>query len=292
MALDIMSISAEEALKQLGAANWKVTGSWEQIDIITVGAEWRENTVEQIAEMFVRWVVRGQEVEISHRNDPPWDSSGERRYHHVDPLMLLTKYETLGDWMQNARTGNSTATYMSGVGLHWDFYKSEVNNLISNRVYHLLRAHFLALYASELKAEDEVWEHPEWDYWDDFCLYIEHILSIKISAMTTESIWAQHKLRVLALIDEENRIRDERQRIINRQWQLAKTFWSQHFADTAHQKIEVPQFKELEIEARLRERLLDTDPEIVEAIASVGVPGFFSNSVEAMIKGIAKEALQ
>ncbi|MEL6525820.1 MAG: hypothetical protein AAFQ07_08935 [Chloroflexota bacterium] len=293
MALDIMSISAEKALKQLGHGDWEVTGSCLDMVTITIEAEWRENVVEKIADMFVRWVLRGQEVEITHRNDPYWDRSGELRYHDVDPLILLTKYETLGDWMQNARTGHSRATYTSGCGLHWDFYESEVDDIISTEVYHLLEAQFAVLYASELDTEDEFWEHPKWAEWEDFCVDIEPILVIEISAITTESIWEEHHHRVLDLIDEENRIREEQRKITKRQWQLASDFWHQHFEDaTAYQKIEKPQFHELKIETRLTELLLDTDPEIVKAIARLGVPGWFSGSVEGRIKGIAGDALK
>ncbi len=60
---------------------------------------------------------------------------------------------------------------------------------------------------------------------------------------------------------------------------MMKQFWQHHFSHLIGERIEYPRF----IDMKLEDILADTAPNIVEAIAELGLPGNFSNNVRETI---------
>lgn len=289
MAIDITKISAEEALKQLGNDDWHIKHSLRDNPEFMLSKTWRQSVLDSMASLFVRWVIAGRIFEIHHDNDPAWDRSGSSKQSTVDPLLLLVKHETIGEWMEEEYTGNSVASYTSRMGLFWDTYSDEAQNHIQAEVFYFLEKSFKDAYS--LTEKEEVWDHPDWNEWEEIDIYLQHILIIWVSALSTKTIWSDHESRVRAQIQAETYQYHKEAMIVGEHRQLAAQCWQQHFQDMIDKRIEAPQFEEWHLENRLRQVLLDADPLTVQAIASVGLPADFSNSVKLRVKRIASEAM-
>src|SRR5688572_26778959 len=122
MGIDISKIPDNELLEVLGDGDWILTLPDEYPDVV-ISAAMRQALYDEVAQTFVEWVMRGIEVVIEHHLDPEWDRSGSASRYQRDPLLLLIKYETLEEWLTQAYTGNSQASYVSGCGLFWDTYE-------------------------------------------------------------------------------------------------------------------------------------------------------------------------
>src|SRR5512146_2749353 len=57
----------------------------------------RAALVHAITRLYVEWVVDGKVYEVSHRNDPPWDYSGETLERPTTERERLGLYHTLGE---------------------------------------------------------------------------------------------------------------------------------------------------------------------------------------------------
>lgn len=235
-------------------------------------------------------MIAGREVEIYHHNDPPWDSSGSAKDHIVDPLSLLGKYEMMDDWMENESTGQSRASHVSGMGLFWITFGEEINDFIEGEIYDLIKSELKATY--KMSEEEEAWEHDKWDDWEYVALHTLHIFLHWLSQFSTKDIWATYEISVRAKIEEERIIYEKRQKIMERQHQLANNFWKAHFPDLVGKRLEAPEFDARGVAEHLNVVFQYTAPEVVEAIASVGVTGNFSNSVRYAIKRIAGQACE
>ena len=124
----------------------------------------------------------------------------------------------------------------------------------------------------------------------DVQLGLEHALIRLFGSLTTEETWRRYELAAHEEALEQQRQHDIWMRELERQRWQARQFWETHFADVIGMRVEVPQFRSLSLESRLREILLDTDPETVDSIAALGLPGDFSNSVQERIRKIAQAA--
>ena len=290
MALDVERIEPEEALKLLGDGDWHIKNDDENHPELVFNLQFRQTILDYAANLFVRWVIAGREVKIYHHNDPSWDSSGSARTHIVDPLILLVKYETMNDWMENASTGHSKASYVSGMGLFWITFGEEIKDFVQESIYNLVKANLEAIY--HIPEDEEAWEHDKWEDWEFVSWWVEPICMLWLSQFSTKDIWAKYEISVRTKIAEERIIYEKRQKIMERQRQLADNFWKAHFPELVGQRLEAPEFDARGIAEHLKVVFPYTAPEVVEAIASVGVTGNFSNSIRYAIKHIAEQACE
>ena len=128
MAIDILNLSETDLLPTLGNGDWLIALPDNHPDMI-IPAVLREQLANEAARQFVRWAIGGISVEINHHSDPPWDHSGHAYRHQTDPLVLMTRYKTLQEWLDEAYTGNSRASFVSGMGLFWDTYGDDSHNV-------------------------------------------------------------------------------------------------------------------------------------------------------------------
>jgi hypothetical protein len=286
MGIDITKLAENQLLTVLGDGDWHLTLPTGDPDVIAT-AQWRQDLVEAACCWFVRWVMTGVDIEIIHDYDPPWDGSGSPRRQPADPMMLLIRHDSLDSWMTAEPTGQSRASYLSGMGLFWDTYEDQLQEEIDSRVYHLLRTHWLKL--RDYPDDFELSEDPDWEELFSVELHLQQALRLFVGRITTADAWKQYESVVHAQIAEERRQATIRQAEYERKRDLAQQFWRQHFADLTGQRIEYPEFVGLKLGPRIADILADTDPQVVEAIADLGLPGNFSTHASADIKYIARK---
>ncbi|MBZ0307186.1 MAG: hypothetical protein K8I82_14035 [Anaerolineae bacterium] len=278
MATDITRLDEDELLPKLGDGEWVIAMPEGYADF-HVSAQWRDAIMVWVGVRYVRWVLNGEYYRIDHESDPHWDHSGEARRQIVDPQFLRTRYDTLVEWLDNEYTGQWIPTYTSGFGKDWETYGDVVEEHIRECLVELCRIGFT-------DDSDDV-------FWDDTALVmtqVEQALLMTIRYIPTEEVWKRFETLVHQQITEEKRAAAKRSTYIARMRDFVQEFWQTYFSDIQRTRIERPQFVEMRLEERLRESLLDADPDVVAAIVEVGLPGIFSNSVAAHIKIIARDA--
>lgn len=289
MCIDISNYHKKPAFELLGTGDWQICLP-EPYHIIVVSRAWREKIRKMIATHYIRWVLAGKSYEIHHRYDPPWDASGDAEKIEVEPASLLDKYATILDWLENELTGDWEATYESYHGKHWrryaDWFSEEKPQLYSD-LYHVSFQHLIETADDVDEFKDSMIEELT-----DFEICMDVIWENLFANFRTEAAWDTYYAVTLKEIAEEERQAEERARLYHAKHTCAKTFWNAHFADLRYLRIEKPQFKELGLAERLADLLADADPEIVQAIAEIGLFGDFSNSVHEAIKALAREALK
>ena len=115
-----------DILEEIGATENELTinlPDWEEVI---------KAIVEDVCVLYLDWESKGVSREITHCFDPPWDHSGTLQ------VCPQRKFRTLGEWMDKEYTGNSTATYISGMGLSWDTFEEEVIELINEGLFRAL----------------------------------------------------------------------------------------------------------------------------------------------------------
>lgn len=287
MGIEMANIPEDKLLEKLGEGDWSIALPDGYPDLI-VSAAWRRQLCDDAACQFVRWVLDGVHVEIVHGYDPPWDCSGIAQHHQADPLMLLVRHETLDAWLNAEYTGNSQATFMSGMGLYWETYHDDLEDSISEEIAKLMQTHLRPWFAP---SDDDFWDDEFWDVVIEVEIPLQSVLGLVVGRMTTSEAWQRFEQVVRLQIEEEKRIQAERAARYTAMREQVKQFWKQYFAELEALRIEKPQFRELKLADRLVDVLADTDPQIVEAIAEIGLPGNFSNSVRDAIQQIARQAL-
>jgi len=285
MSVDIEKLSEDDLLPELGTANWDLLLPTKYNPLI-VTVKWRQALCAEAADTFVRWVMGGTSISIVHDSDPPWDQSGEKQQKQVDPDELLTRYDTFQQWMDTEYTGQSRASYMSGMGLFWDDYGDAIKEAISDAVSELIKAHLRAQFG---EMDDDNW----WDeVWEDLT-WIQSVLELAlyqvIGQMKTVDAWRDHAGIVIADLEAEKRRVQEQARQNAIVLKMIRNFWHDHFSDLGQQRIEKPDFRALQLADRIREALADADPQIVEGIIQFGLPGYFSNSVTFEVQQIARK---
>jgi hypothetical protein len=289
MGVDISNVPAEELLEVLGDGDWILTLPEDYPDIV-ITADMRQKLYEEVACTFVEWVMRGIEVVIEHHLDPEWDRSGSASRYNRDPLMLLIKYETIEEWLTEAYTGNSRATYISGYGLAWDTYEKAFEEGIEEMWYELVDSIAGTLHDDE----DDKYEFLERISDDTFDVEIsaKQALRFLIGQGTTQAAWKQYQGIVAAELHQEQVEAEERRIRHSAMRERVQRFYDQHFADLPRDKIEMPQLREFNVENRLKEALLDADPELVTALAEVGLPVYCSNGVSNRISNLLRDVLK
>lgn len=290
MGIDITKIPNGQLLAVLGQGDWVIALPGDYPDLV-VTAAWRQLLVDDTARRFVRWALRGIRYRINHDDDPPWDSSGNAERESLNTEDMLSLYETLDEWMEDELTGNSMASYVSGMGLYWQTYGEDIQIDLHNELAEYLKQNLLPKNITD--------QNTLWDLWDQTSeaidpvdVYLEEALLEAVGLMPTRDAWRNYKSIVQAQIETERVEAAEqaaRYREMDRQ---VRAFWRQHYPGLDGVRIEKPQFKALKMADSLADKLADTDPLVVEAIASLGLPGNFSNSVKMIIALIAKRALE
>lgn len=287
MAIDILDLNETDLLPTLGDGDWLIALPDNYPDVI-IPAVWRRQLSDSGAIKWVRWVINGIFVEINHDLDPPWDHSGQAYRYRADPQMLLARYETLQEWMDEECTGNSTASFVSGMGLFWDTYGKDVESDVDEKVSELLKAHFRSMTGYD--EDDDIWI----DMFDDVTWVqsaITHAIVLTIGLRSTQEAWATLQTEVQIQMAEERREAEERAAHYAVMHEQIQQFWQRHFAHLDNRRIERPEFRALKLADRLRDLLADTDPQLVHAISELSLPGDFSNSVRTEIQRIARRVL-
>jgi hypothetical protein len=284
MGLDITKLKEESILEQLGEGDWLIALPNNYPDLLVSRAA-RDELEHGIGSRFVHWVMDGVDIEINHDFDPPWDSSGLARRHQADSLMLLVRYERFEDWLENAYTGKSKASYVSGMGIFWETYGEELDYLAECLSYELLKTHVKPL-QSHLNEEEDYWDegYEEVDM-VDICL--RFALESWIKRLSTKDVWDKYEPLVRARLAQEA----EEDTKIKLFQQKSKEFCEQHLSDIKNERIEMPDFRKKALEKRIRELFADADPELLEGIAEFALPLNISKSVKHFIQLLAKEAL-
>lgn len=286
MGIDITKLAEHELLITLGDGDWDLilpTGTPD----LTLSVEWREQFIDMASDWFVRWVLDGTAIEIVHDNDPPWDCSGSARAYAVDPLMLLVRHTTLGAWMTEEYTGQSKASYESGMGLFWENYEDDLEGKIQDAVFDLLKLYWFNQH--DYPEDFDMDNDPGWEELNMFEIHLEHVLLLYVSRITTADTWQQYERVVRARIEDERREMELRQKQHTLMSNMVQQFWENHFSHLTGERIEYPEFEAMRLGEILTEILADTDPKIVEAIAALGLPGSFSNKVRDTITQLAHD---
>jgi hypothetical protein len=278
----------KDFLKKLGDGDWEWDLPDDDENIAVFTKAWRDEQLDKIAEKFVRWVLRGIDHTHHHRYDPPWDSSGNVDSQKTDSLTLVTRYSTLSEWFEDALTGHSQASYVSGSGLNWMTYGDEFGDDIEEAIFYVFAERVTSIYQVE---RGDLFFDKIIDVCCDNLPDLEGLMVLSIGKHRTFDIWKKYEMLVREKIAEEHRQAEIRRQQLIVMREQVKQFWELHFSEYNIVKIEAPQFDEEKVGERLIELLMDADPELVKGIATVGLPGKFSNSVTYQIELIAKSAL-
>jgi hypothetical protein len=285
MGLNLESIKDDDDLfDALGSGDWVLELPLKYPDFV-LSAAWRREQETLIAQTFVRWVLRGQWSEITHDADPSWDSSGMLRRTPADPLVLLTRYDILMEWMDNTPSGHSTATYESGCGLHWETYSDMFEADLESAVYTRLEES-----VPGIREEDGDWDAVI-DEFSWSVLRLVRVMIVEVGHVTTSEAWARHKLDVMTQIATEQRAQAEASARHGRLAQLVREFWTLHFPTLVGVTLDKSVYHAHEVDKRLVALFADADPMVVEAFTEAKVPAMTSNSVDQAIRMIAEKAL-
>ncbi|MBC8099491.1 MAG: hypothetical protein H7Y11_08605 [Armatimonadetes bacterium] len=286
MAIDITQLDEADLLSALGDGDWLIampTG----YEALTVSIAWHAEFVASVGTQFVRWVLNGKRYEIDYDNDPPWDHSGDMQPQNSDRMLLRALYSTLGEWLTAEYTGQWRPTYESNYGKHWESYEDVATQQVGERLSYLFRSQYVAQFAASVDdMEDTIWDDLAF-----VMVNLEHALMMLVGRISTTDAWQRYEALTYAQIAEEQRLSAERTALYQQSQARVQQFWQTYFPDLNRTKIERPQFIALKLEARLRELFLDTDPETIMAIAELGLPANFSNSVRDIVKALARAAL-
>ena len=86
--------------------------AWDKLPGLSLTPQDRRNIIDKYAKKYVRWVLEGVDRSISHTYDPPWDHSGSIFSQPLPAETLRGQYQTLGEWMKEALTGQQTPTFI------------------------------------------------------------------------------------------------------------------------------------------------------------------------------------
>ena len=233
-------------------------------------------------ELFTEWLLDGRTFEVDHGFDPPWDHSGMlkcRRLTEDERKEILSW--TLGEWMRNQYSGNSTASYEPGCGLFHDDYQNVIEDHVQESISDVLRSQV---------SEEEWWDLIENDDFNDFEVNLQsHIIDAIRSLPTRDAYqWCEKEvLRRRIQREVENR---HRQNYLDECRRRAFAFQERYLPWLPTGYIDKPLWRSDRIEEQLREALKMVDAKTLEALKAVGLKGRFSNSVASEIEKILAEA--
>jgi len=275
MPLDMMSLFEDDARSRLGNGDWQLI--FEDKTQLIITPTWRQQIIDYACELFVRWVINGYEYKVNY--DGYYSSS---KAYRVDSKLLLIKYDTLSEWCDEY-TGNR------GFHYHWMTYEDIIREFIEEKTFDVVLHTYMATYQMN---DEEVDELQAFDDALGLLPALQFVLPSIFTDINTQDVWAQYETLVRKKLAEEVHQRKIRQARHQYQKKLVDTFWQAHFSHLVGKRIEKPEFDDMKFAEDLSNILLDTDPEIIEAIIEIDVPQNVSNSVREIIKNIAKQALE
>ncbi len=259
-----------------GEGIWRVRSSGDWPDLV-LEPEDRQHIFNAAAKQFAEWVFEGTVDAIHHRNDPPWDHSGELVKITSTPTERLALYDTLEAWMEEAHTGNSSASFESGYGLSYETFHAKIDRLVMNELT-ALWTRGLSEAQRELMFDQDPWEDT---------VDVQIALGLLVGQMSVPEAWTRGQAAAraaLAIEEAETEIEHTR---VERCRMLAKEFWNKYFRNFSERFIDKPTAHDIGFFDHLRRALADAKPETVYAIIQVGLPGDFSNRVSQMIQAEA-----
>lgn len=285
-AVDITTIDEDQLLSALGKGDWLVQMPDDYAHLL-LSRLWRDEQITTwVGITFATWVLNEKRHMLTHEYDPPWDSSGLTETMQVSSHRLLDLYDTLMSWLENEYTGQSTATFSSGCGLYWETYGDWLEQHIQQQVTDLFRMKYAAALA-----ETDLFDHPIWDVADLVILALERALWHSVAQRPTIEIWNVHERVARHQRAEQAAARDEQMAEHGRKQTLVVEFWNTHFPHLLGVHMDYPHYVASGIEERLQTLFLDANPDVIEAIQDIGLPGLCSNKVSARIKKVAQSAL-
>jgi hypothetical protein len=258
-------------------------GTWrsdpsDEIPQLELSVDDRLRILREIAELFSRWVIEGRLYDVSYADDPPWDHSGKLIKIDSTPDVRLGLFPTLGRWADEAYTGISVPTCLSGMGLAHQTYDEEIENVI--------RSGILAIWTRHLSAEEReafLGLEPESTAVDLTFRLIERACDIR-----TDAAWEIGEPGARECILRDSRERERRWSQDRDREARVESFWKRYLSDIP------PGFRIDASNAQLfmerLGRILDlADPEDLEALKQKGLPGNFSKSVQERIRRMAAD---
>ncbi|HRF93816.1 MAG TPA: hypothetical protein PLZ51_01415, partial [Aggregatilineales bacterium] len=200
-----------------------------------------------------------------------------------DTQALRDLYPTVKEWFEEAYTGDWIATYESYYGKDWQMYGDEFEFEMRNRLSALIREQFVEQFD---EAEDEFGEEI-WCDIDNGEFATQELLTFYIEQFTTAFLWEKFEESAYKQIADEQNHSLHRQKLAND----ILNWWKTTFPNLQNQRIEKPDYKSLMLEPQLDAQFKNFSHEWLEFIASNGIRGNFSNSVERAISEIAKKML-
>jgi len=275
----------DKLIDKYSDAAWALKVTDELIFVLTPSR--RQEILENYACWFANWVLDGKKREITHDYDPPWDGSGTVLTRKMGEGALLYWYRTLGEWMEEELTGNQTATFLSGCGLAAENFERRIRDSIERDMWESFRTE---LPEEDVMAIEEILGNSDAFVWG-VEVFADPLVKL-FGQMKTDEVWEKFKDQVVfsrKLANEAVRRRWEfREALGEKSKELLETSLPQ----ITEAKIERPYWKKENLGEYLEKILKKAEIEYVVAVAEVGLPGHFSNSVAAEIREIGKSVLE
>jgi hypothetical protein len=233
----------------------------------------------EVSEIFSEWVLEGDIYDVSYENDPPWDHSGTVIKRDSNEERRLSAYSTLGAWMNDCLTGNSTPSFESGYGMYHDFFEQEVSSHVQNLIEHKL----IESRGLDPKADDSIEEVCD-EAIDILCEIME-----SVEAYSTELAFEIGEKAARRDIQAREAEAEQRRQQGKRQCEIVKSFCACNFSDYKDVRIDMPHARLFL--AHCLEVFSKANQEELEAVLAVGISGDFSNRVSEEIGGLARKAL-
>lgn len=140
----------------------------------------KENEIlNEVSKSVAYWVLTGCKYEIDYTENLPYDYSGE--INRVSKQLDKKDYETLGDFLEEY-TGNKRATYCSGCGWSYDTYKDEIEYIIMELMYPIIKECFEDIKESSPESINKltelcIGEDDECEIYEEFkeCIFYDNI---------------------------------------------------------------------------------------------------------------------
>ncbi|MCU0481931.1 MAG: hypothetical protein MUE54_12090 [Anaerolineae bacterium] len=282
MVLDVTKYTPEECLFVLGDDDDWVLVFRDDYPDLTITKAWRQALLEWIGVKFARWVLNGIHYELTW-TDTRYDGSGDLEKHPLGAEKLKTLYTHLTYWLEDEYIGDWLATYESYYGKHWLTFGDEFDDHMHSVLASLIREQFSEQFED---AEDEDAEEIWYAIYDGE-LATQALLTYYIGQFTTSFVWEKFEQSAYKQIADEQRhylhLQELADDILN--------WWKTTFPDLQNQRIDKPDYKALLLEPQLEVKFRNFSQEWLRFIASHGIRGNVSNSVDKAISEIARKLL-
>lgn len=159
----------------------------------------------QVCKLFCNWVKNGKTSDIDYSNDPSWDHSGRLVLFDELTSNLAFKYKTIGEWAEKEHNGFTSATYISGQGLHHDTYSDDINLLSWSMATEILEDGIL-----KLMTEEELWENRETPIYDNAWCSLQIKLEDLAFQIPIKKVWNAYGKKLWGKIMESTSLLSEK----------------------------------------------------------------------------------